>query len=95
MQREAIVLLDYLGLNSEEAGQIASVTAEPLRALFRSALPLSHLTHAVSERVGCNYSVHPALTLQVRAASIVLAWLTGMPPSGRLPGLRGYFQSHP
>jgi hypothetical protein len=45
--------------------------------------------------VGCNYSVHPALTLQVRAASVVLAWLTGMPPSGRLPGLRGYFQSHP
>lgn len=41
--------------------------------------------------VGCNYSVHPALTLQVRAAYVVRAWLTGMPPSGLLPGLRGYF----
>ena len=31
-QREAIVLIDFLGLNSEEAGRIASVSADALRA---------------------------------------------------------------
>ncbi len=36
-QREAIVLVDFLGLNSEEAGQIASVTAEALRARLHRA----------------------------------------------------------
>ena len=40
--------------------------------------------------VGCNYSVHGP-DLQVRDSGVVPAWPTEMPPSGRLPGLRGYF----
>ena len=36
-QREAIVLIDFLGLNSEEAGRIASVSADALRARLHRA----------------------------------------------------------
>jgi RNA polymerase sigma-70 factor (ECF subfamily) len=36
-QREAIVLVDFLGLNSEEAGRIASVSADALRARLHRA----------------------------------------------------------
>jgi RNA polymerase sigma-70 factor (ECF subfamily) len=36
-QREAIVLMDFLGMTSEEAGRVASVSAEALRARLHRA----------------------------------------------------------
>jgi hypothetical protein len=61
------------------------------RSAHRRPLRPPHQGHRAQGRelVGCNYSI-PCPDLQVRDSSVVPAWPTGIPPSGRLPGPRGY-----